>query len=243
MSVNFFSFMSSDKRNIGSKINDNGWIDFQGNSGWRKPILDLYAGQSTTFETSNLKELLKEFIDVTKTYSFQGVKINPEVNEVLKKFKNQNGKITKFRKRDDLDYQMGVSPQLIETYFTALKQELSKEKIPFVSYELATKDWNSYVPGISSWPTIFVTPVNNTTDLIDKVNSMNNFYERLKEIESPQFYQINKIDIIRNKNIQPLIMDEDTSFEVTGELVQKMSNLLLTYRGVYELPNHNDGDL
>jgi len=71
--------MSSNRLDIGCKINDNGWIDFQGSSQWIKPTLDFNDGQ-TTFETSELKDLLKEFIDVDKTYFFQGIKINPEVD-------------------------------------------------------------------------------------------------------------------------------------------------------------------
>ena len=56
--------MSSNRRDIGRKINDNGWIDFQGNPEWKKPLLRFDSGRTTTFKTSNLKDVLKEFIDV-----------------------------------------------------------------------------------------------------------------------------------------------------------------------------------
>lgn len=64
---------------VGKKIiTKEGWVDYQGHPRLEKPMIYFSHG-STTFQTSKLKKELKEFIDLGKTYVFQGVILNPEI--------------------------------------------------------------------------------------------------------------------------------------------------------------------
>jgi hypothetical protein len=231
--------MSSNSKDIGRKINDKGWIDFQESPRWRKPVLSLEFGNETTFWVSNLKYDLKDFIDVDKIYFFQGIIINPEVDVVLGRFKQYEDKITPFKKNDNSIYQLRASTELAASYLNVLKQELSKDEIDFISYPLATRDEHTYIPGLYSWPTIFITSRKDHQNLVNKVNSLTNsdFFKK----DNSKYTRLHAI--ISNANIPPLVLDEDTSLEVEGSLVQKMSNLLFTYSAKYKMSSHSDGDL
>jgi hypothetical protein len=229
--------MSGKNRITGSKIVDNGWIDFEGSPRFIKPFLNIDSGCETTLNSSPLKEKLRNFIDVNENYFFQGVKINPEMNEILSKYKYHQDKITHFRKWDDSEHQLRMNTRIVNSYVDLLRSELNNANIPHIVYNLATIDNQAYVQGILSWPTVFIGRQENHSFLVDKVNSShiyNNAQTKWHE---------NK-DLRKSiTNIQPLILDNDTILEVKGDLVQKMANLLLTYIAKYTLPNHNSDDL
>ena len=134
---------------------------------------------------------------------------------------------------------MYADDNLVESYFSILKQKLSEDGIPHISYDLATEDSESYVPGILAWPKIFIITKEEHQNLVNKVNSMNTF-DGFDEKDSPRHSPL--YAIVRNANINPLILDKDTSLEVKGDLVQKMSNLLLTYSAKHKSRSNNDDD-
>ena len=71
-------------------VDENGWIGFQKNPHLHSPL--IYSGHSseTTFGTSKVKDLFQNFIETDITYVFQGVKLNPSLENKINYSKNNN---------------------------------------------------------------------------------------------------------------------------------------------------------
>lgn len=121
------------------------------------------------------------------------------------------------------------------TYFTALVNNLNTRNINHLLYDLGKQE-HVHIPGIFSWPTMFVVEKEHYEDLVSEVKKVGKNYKQLKDIEGMWDYQIQEhqmsgIYIIKNANIQPLVLDPTSKLEVDGKTIQALSNVLFQYVG------------
>ncbi|MCK5624429.1 hypothetical protein KAI04_01145 [Candidatus Pacearchaeota archaeon] len=199
-------------------------------------------------EKNDLRQGLDSLLEKDMSYSVFQVFINPKAREELHKYVGNHkwidGKIgqsnyRKARKKDE--YKLDFSPQLKGTYLSVLNElmNLNLRDNSFIDFSNVKEDSGG------GWPTMasFLSPqtyvIKNKGDNISTFNHCVNIlneniaYEILKKKEHPQNYKMAEINILRNKNINPLIIGEEKS-EFSTETLKSVVNLLMPFKVIHK---------
>lgn len=185
------------------------------------------------FEDSEVRETINELgFDNEDNYSFFKTTANPEADEVLRK------NYEKFKKKTCTSWHFNTNMMnfLLELIHTANTSHIYFPAVKNIDvHSLQTHVEQIY------WPVIHVLRNSTTTRKNIFTETVNNVledqFDKIEEYENPQNYNLEAYQLLKKREIKPLILEEGPVF--TGAELKKAMDWLFQYRYTMKYIDNN----
>lgn len=190
------------------------------------------------FNKCDARKGLEDIWEDNINYRFFRLLVNPVADKELSKL---NG--TK-EDEDDFGFDYDLKDEYLEILNKIQEEKIGKSGFAhFKSVDEITRG-NWPLPQSINFPVNYIVKNVYSGIFKDLVSSLNDdkAYNLLKKREHPQNYNMNRIELLHKKKINPFVLDKE-EFVVDSDTLRNLANFLLPFKLRYESDNRgDDGD-